>query len=113
MVRSAIPLARCLALWPAREAIAAPTTTAVRIPDGLTTEQIHGAARELFGITLSAGRGATYGKLIRIGHMGPVAEPVYALVAVAGLGGALRRLGMRLDVGAGVEAALAVIEAKG
>jgi pyridoxamine--pyruvate transaminase len=48
-----------LALWPAREAIAAPTTTAVRIPEGLTTEGIHGAARELFGITLSAGRGAT------------------------------------------------------
>jgi pyridoxamine--pyruvate transaminase len=102
-----------LSLWPAREAIAAPTTTAVRIPDGLNTERIHGAARELFGITLSAGRGATYDKLIRIGHMGPVAEPIYAVVAVAGLGGALRRLGLRLDVGAGIEAALAVIEAKG
>ncbi|MGD9536882.1 MAG: pyridoxamine--pyruvate transaminase [Alphaproteobacteria bacterium] len=102
-----------LELWPAREAIAAPTTTAVRIPDGLNTERIQGAARELFGLTLSAGRRDTYDKLIRIGHMGPVAEPIYAVVAVAGLGGALRRLGMTLDVGAGVEAALAAIGVKG
>jgi pyridoxamine--pyruvate transaminase len=41
--------------------------------------------------------------------MGPVAEPVYATVAVTAFGGAMRKLGKRVDVGAGVEAALAVI----
>jgi len=96
-----------LRLWPAREAIAADTTTAVRIPDGLADDDIRAAARALYGVVFSGGRGATAGKLIRIGHMGPTAEPIYAAVAVTALGGALRHLGQPADVGAGVEAALA------
>lgn len=96
-----------LDLWPAREEIAAPTTTAVTIPDGLNTEMIHSAAREVFGVTLSAGRAETYDKLIRIGHMGPVAEPIYALTAIAAFGAALRHHGRNADVGAGIEAAMA------
>jgi pyridoxamine--pyruvate transaminase len=59
---------------------------------------------------LSVGRGETKGKLIRIGHMGPTAEPIYAVVAVTALGGALRSLGFEADVEAGVGAALAVID---
>ena len=43
--------------------------------------------------------------------MGPVAEPIYAVVAVTALGGALNRLGFKADVAAGVEAAREVIEA--
>lgn len=102
-----------LALWPAREEIASPTTTAVRIPDGVKDGDILAAARDMLGVTFSTGRGETLGKLIRIGHMGPVAEPIYAVVAVTALGAALRRLGRPLDVGAGVEAALGMIaEAK-
>jgi pyridoxamine--pyruvate transaminase len=50
------------------------------------------------------------GKLIRIGHMGPVAEPIYAVVALTALGGALRKLGRKADVAAGVEAAMSVID---
>ena len=42
--------------------------------------------------------------------MGPVAEPVYAVVAVSALAAALRRLGRKVDAGAGVEAALKVID---
>lgn len=100
-------------LWPAREAIAADTTTAVRVPDGMDDGEIRAAARARFGVVLSAGRHDTAGKLIRIGHMGPVAEPIYATVAVTALGGALRQVGFPADVGAGVEAAMAVIEAEG
>ena len=99
------------ALWPAREEIAADTTTAVRVPDGLKDAEIRAAARQAFGVVFSSGRGETLGKLIRIGHMGPSAQPIYALVAVTALGGALRRVGFEADVGAGVEAALAVIDA--
>ena len=36
---------------------------------------------------------------------------MHAVVAVTAVGGALRSLGLRLDAGAGVEAALAVIDA--
>ena len=62
------------------------------------------------GVVFSTGRGETLGKLIRIGHMGPVAEPIYAVVAVTALGGALKKLGRKTDVGAGVAAATAVID---
>ena len=69
------------------------------------------AARAEFGVVFSTGRDQTKGKLIRIGHMGPVAEPIYATVAVTAFGGALRKLGKKIDIGAGVDAALAVIAA--
>ncbi len=99
-----------LLLWAKTENIAAPTTTAVRIPDGLRDSDIIRAAREQFGVVFSAGRGETLGKLLRIGHMGPVAEPIYAIVALAALGGALRKLGRKIDVGAGIEAAMTAIQ---
>jgi len=93
-------------LWPVREEIAAPSATAVRAPDGLTSQDLIRAARDLYGVTFSSGRGETLNKVVRIGHMGPVAEPIYASVAVTAYGGALRHLGVKADVGAGVEAAL-------
>jgi len=102
-----------LTLWPVREEIAAPTTTAIRVPEGLTDEEIVAAMRDSFGTIISYGRAETKGKLLRIGHMGPVAEPVYALVAVTTLGGTLKRLGRKVDVGAAVDAATAVILAAG
>jgi pyridoxamine--pyruvate transaminase len=98
-----------LALWAKTEAIASPSCTAVKVPDGVKDSDIIAAAREQYGVVFSSGRSDTKGKLIRIGHMGPVAEPVYATVAVTAFGGALRKLGKKVDVGAGVEAALAVI----
>ena len=52
-----------------------------------------------------------WGQLVRIGHMGPTARPLYAIVALTALGGAIRALGHELDVAAGVAAALAVIDA--
>jgi len=100
-----------LSLWAAREEIASPTTTALRVPAGLKDDDILAAARSGFGVVFSAGRSETKGKLLRIGHMGPVAEPIYAVVAVTALGGALRKLGFKCDVGAGVEAAMSVIAA--
>lgn len=96
-------------LWPVREEIAAPSTTAVRAPEGFTSQDVIRAARELYGVTFSSGRGETWDKLVRMGHMGPVAEPIYASVAVSAYGGALRHLGIKADVGAGVEAALAAM----
>ncbi len=62
-------------------------------------------------MTLSSGRGATMGRLTRIGHMGPTAQPIHAVTAVTAFGGALAALGHRVDVGAGAAAALAAIDA--
>lgn len=93
------------ALWPNAEEFASPTTTAVRMPEGIDAAPVLAEARARYGVSLSAGRAETSGKLIRIGHMGPTAQPAYALVAVAALGGALKALGAKVDVAAGLAAA--------
>lgn len=105
-------LAMGLDLWPAREEIASPTCTAVQMPDGFNGEDMIAEARARYGVTLSSGRGQTLGKLVRIGHMGPTAQPMYALVAVAALGGALAAKGAKVDVAAGLAAAQACIDSK-
>ncbi|MCB1347108.1 MAG: alanine--glyoxylate aminotransferase family protein [Maritimibacter sp.] len=98
-------------LWPASEDIASPTATAVRMPDGIDAGPVLAEARARYGVSMSAGRAETLGKLIRIGHMGPTAQPIYALAAVAALGGALKALGAEVDVGAGLAAAQAAWDA--
>jgi pyridoxamine--pyruvate transaminase len=103
-------LAMGLRLWPADARTASPTATAVRIPGTIEDAALRAAARARYGVVFSSGRGETLGKLVRIGHMGPTARPMYAVVAVTALGGALRALGHPLDVAAGVAAALAVID---
>src|SRR3984957_18007197 len=103
-------LAMGLRLWPADERTASPTTTAVRIPGTVEDAALRSTARARYGVVFSSGRGETLGKLIRIGHMGPTARPLFAVVAVTALGGTIRALGHPLDVSAGVAAALAVID---
>ncbi len=100
-----------LSLWPIREAIAAPTTTAIRVPDGLTSQDLIGIARARYGVMFSSGRQQTQDPVLRIGHMGPTAEPIYAVAAIAALGGALRHHGIAADVGAAVDAVISVIDA--
>jgi pyridoxamine--pyruvate transaminase len=99
-----------LSLWAKTENIASPTTTAVAIPSGVSDSDILTAAKKLYGVAFSAGRGETLGKLLRIGHMGPVAEPLYAVIAVTALGGTLRQLRKKIDLSGGIEAAMAVID---
>ncbi|GIX14043.1 MAG: aminotransferase [Paracoccaceae bacterium] len=98
-------------LWPAREEIAAPTTTAVACPEGMDEAAIRAEARARYGVVFSSGRGETLGRLTRIGHMGPTAHPIHALAALAAYGGAVNALGGRADVGAAIAAAMAVIDA--
>ena len=100
-----------LSLWAASDAIASPTTTAVRTPDGIDESRLRAEVRARYGVVLSSGRGETLGRLTRIGHMGPTAQPIHAVAAIAALGGALTALGHRTDTGAGVAAALGVIDA--
>ncbi|MBO68529.1 MAG: aminotransferase [Acidiferrobacteraceae bacterium] len=96
-------------LWAVDESIAADTTTAVRIPDGVEDESLRMTARNIFGVAFSSGRNETLGKLLRIGHMGLVAQPIYALIAITALGGALNHLGHNVDTAAGIDAATKAI----
>ena len=58
------------------------------------------------GVLLSGGHGDLSGKLLRIGHMGPSAFPLSAVIAVTATGRALHALGIKADIGTAVEAAL-------
>ena len=98
-------------LWAESESIASDTTTAVSVPAGVEDEQLRMAVRRIFGVVFSSGRGETNGKLIRIGHMGQVAQPIYSLVAITALGGALNHLGVKVDTNSGIDAAMSVITA--
>ncbi|MDQ0317402.1 pyridoxamine--pyruvate transaminase [Amorphus orientalis] len=100
-----------LSLWAASEEIASPTTTAVRTPEGIDEGALRQAARERYGVVFSAGRGETAGKLTRIGHMGPTAQPIYAIAALTAYAGAVNALGGAVKTGEGIDAAMAVIDA--
>lgn len=94
-----------LKLWAARDEIAADCVTSITVPDGLTDVAVRDHVRERYGVQFSAGQGA--GNIIRIGHMGDTARPMYPVLGLAALGQGLRDLGIPLEVGAGLEAALA------
>jgi len=98
-------------LWPVTEDIASATATAVKMPNGIDAGIVLAEARARYGVSMSAGRADTLGKLIRIGHMGPTAQPGYALLAVAAMGGALKSIGAKVDVAAGLAAAQAAWDA--
>jgi pyridoxamine--pyruvate transaminase len=99
-----------LRLWPAREDDASPTVTAIRSPDGIDAERVVAAARERYGVMLSAGASELTKQILRIGHMGPTAHPAYAMLALLALGGALRSVGARVDLAAGIDAAMKVAD---
>ena len=95
-----------LALWPRREAIAAPTATVLRAPEGLADTALRDIMRDRHGVLISLGRRETAGRVLRIGHMGVAAQPAYAATAIAALGEALRDLGRPVDPAAAAARAL-------
>jgi pyridoxamine--pyruvate transaminase len=94
-----------LELWPQSEEIAAACVTAIAVPDGLTDVQVRAHCREQYGVMISGGQGA--GNLVRIGHMGPSARSLHPVVGLAAVGQTLLDLGAQVQIGPGVEAALA------
>ncbi len=100
-----------LELWPRREEYAAGCVTAIRVPEGISRAGTLGHIRERYGVMLSGGYGELTDKLFRIGHMGPAADSLNPVVAVAALGRGLKDLGADVRIGAGVEATLEEIGA--
>jgi pyridoxamine--pyruvate transaminase len=81
--------------------------TAIALPEDLDDVRVRAHARERYGVMLSGAQGA--GNLIRIGHMGVTARGLHPMIGLAGLGRALMDLGVSLDLGAGLDAALSTI----
>jgi pyridoxamine--pyruvate transaminase len=98
-----------LELWARREDYAAGCVTAIRVPDGISRAGALEHIRERYGVMLSGGYGELADKLFRIGHMGPAADSLNPVVAVAALGRGLKDLGADVQIGAGVEATLEAI----
>ena len=96
-----------LKLWPKNEAIMSTCTTAIAVPEGLNDVQVRSHVREHYGVQISSGQNA--GNLIRIGHMGVTARSLYPVIGISALGRSLADLGVKVDIGAGVEAALEVL----
>ncbi|PPL20075.1 pyridoxal-phosphate-dependent aminotransferase family protein [Microterricola pindariensis] len=96
-----------LTLWAKSETFASACVTSIRLPDDIDNVRVRDHAREVYGVMLSHGQGA--GNLVRLSHMGPTAGGLYSIVGLAALGRTLVDLGMQLDVGAGLEQALAVL----
>jgi pyridoxamine---pyruvate transaminase len=96
-------------LWARSEDICTNCVTAARMPDGVDTMALLAHIREHYGVMLSPGYGELKEKLVRLGHMGPAARSLNPVVAVAAFGQGLADLGARVDIGAAVEAALAVL----
>jgi len=99
-----------LELWAARDEIAATCVTAVKIPDGLSDEALRSTMRNKYGVMISPGYGELYGKLFRLGHMGPSqAHPTTLAAQLAVLERSLADVGYRVQFGAGVGAAMATL----
>jgi pyridoxamine--pyruvate transaminase len=94
-----------LELWPRSDEVAAPCVTAITVPNGLTDVRVRAHCRERYGVMVSGGQGA--GNLVRIGHMGLSARSLNPIVGLAALGGTFADLGVQVEIGAGVEAAMA------
>jgi len=101
-----------LELWPARESIMANCITAFCVPAGLEAEGIQQTMNRRYGVVISGGLKELQGKLLRIGHMGHMAQPMYVVVALGALERTLHDLGYGVQFGAGVGAALAAMEAE-
>jgi pyridoxamine--pyruvate transaminase len=99
-----------LELWPVREEIAASCVTALKIPDGLTDDQIRHTMRHRYGVEISPGYGDLNGKVVRLGHMGPSAHPTSLAAQLAILERSLADIGYPVQFGAGVGAAMAALD---
>ena len=83
---------------------ASPTVTAVRRPTGVDVESFRRLVRDRFGVELAGGQGELKDRLFRIGHMG-YAGPLDMVAAMAAVEQALKAVGGRCTLGAGVAAA--------
>jgi aspartate aminotransferase-like enzyme len=85
--------------------------TAVRAPDGTDSGEVVRSLRDRFGITIANGQAELKGKLFRIGHIGWF-DVFDITTALAALELALADLGVDIERGVAVTAALEAFEAQ-
>jgi pyridoxamine---pyruvate transaminase len=100
-----------IALWAAREEIAASCSTAFRIPETIDQLEFRMYMRNKYGILISAGLRDHAKRLLRVGHMGYAARPILVIDALGAIGKTFAHYGIKTDIPAGIAAALKVFEA--
>ena len=98
-----------LELWPASEEIMSTCVTAISVPERIDAHELVDQMRERHGIAITGSLKELEGRLIRIGHMGHMAQRVYVEMALSALELSLLDLGYPVQLGKGVGAALAAI----
>jgi alanine-glyoxylate transaminase/serine-glyoxylate transaminase/serine-pyruvate transaminase len=78
--------------------------TAVRMPDGLDSDEFIDHTLKLVDLPLGKGLGKVKGKLFRIGHLGSLNE-LELIGVLAGVEMALKSFGVKIPLGAGLAAA--------
>lgn len=86
--------------------------TAVKIPEGIGTDEIKSRFFEEYGITVAGGQDQAKGKIIRIAHLGYYGR-LDMIMAISALEMVLREMGHQFELGAGVKAAEEVFIALG
>jgi len=85
--------------------------TAIRLPATVDGNEVVNMLRDEEGVTIAGGQAKLKGKICRVAHMGYL--DIYdCLIALAALERVLRRLGVEVQTGAGVTAALEAFEAQ-
>lgn len=96
-----------LELWAESDSIATSCCTAVVVPEGVDDATLRAHMRSRYGVMISGGYGSLTGKLFRLGHMGINAHPIDVIAQIGILERSLTDLGLSMDLGAGVGAAIA------
>jgi len=86
--------------------------TGVVIPKGVHGEDLRSALLEDFGIEIGTSFGPLHGKIWRIGTMGYVCRKANVLRCIGALDALLRRAGMDVAPGAGIDAVYVAYDAK-
>lgn len=99
-----------LQLWAESEEIASSCCTAIATPAGIDDAQLRGIMRNRYGVMISGGYGSIAGKVFRLGHMGSAAHPTTVIAQIGMLERALDDVDVKIELGSGVGAALAVFK---
>lgn len=83
-----------------------PTVTCVKIPEGINGDLVREMMLEQFGVEIASSFGPLHGKIWRIGTMGYSCRKENMLIVLSALEACLIRVGAKIHIGAGIQAAL-------
>ncbi|MCD6357779.1 MAG: alanine--glyoxylate aminotransferase family protein [Thermoproteales archaeon] len=88
------------------------TVLSFKPPRGVSVRSLRAALASRYGIYVAGGLGGLRDKIVRVGNMGPIGLREL-ITLVAAVGAELRRLGIRVDVGAAIDVLEEVLEGVG